>query len=256
MKPRQNHALWTSTILHLVVFAGLFLATLIEALLPKEQPHVFEMVSAPLPNDRMTQNNPTEEPLPNFRLPEVQPLEIPEPPPVHNIRPDSKPLKPPVAQEKPVEPLMSYEDFLKKNEIRQPKTTRTSPSKPTVKVPTLNTEQFGVKLQSSLTTTDTTTSQALTALEQTALQRYGSRLNSRLNQSWIKPNTLSGIDLVVTVIFDVSRYGHISNIRFSPSSGNAAFDESVRAAFAKVGSAGETPTRQGHTFTMSFKMVH
>ncbi len=262
MKPRQNPALWTSTILHLVVFAGLLLATLIEALLPKETPHVFEMVSAPTPDERPKQESLSTEPLPDFRLPEVQPLEIPEPPPVHRPQPVQKktpvsqPVAPTVAPEKSVEPLMSYEDFLKKNKIKQPKTQNLPQNRPKIKVPVINTEQFGVKLQSSLTTTDARTSQALTTLEQTALQRYGSLLNSRLNKSWTKPSALSGVNLVVTVVFDVSRSGRISNIRFSQSSGNASFDESVRAAFAQVGSAGETPTGQDHTFTMSFKMVH
>jgi TonB family protein len=87
------------------------------------------------------------------------------------------------------------------------------------------------------------------------LQRYGDQLNSRLNRAWIKPTNLVGVGLVVTVVFDVSSSGRISNIRLRPASGNPSFDASVKAAFTRVSSGGVTPTGQGHSFTMSFKMV-
>ena len=256
MKLNRNSALWTSTILHLVVFIGLFLVTLIEAFLPKQQPHVFEMVSEPLPNASAPQSSSAMEPIPDFKLPEVQPLEISEPHIPEVVAPVKKPVDPPVESPQPVEQTMTYEEFLKKNPIKPPKTRTVRPSTPTVKVPTINTDKFGVNLQSSLTTTNDGASQQLTATELTALQRYGDQLNRRLNSAWRKPDTLSGINLVATLVFDVSSSGRISNIRFRPGSGNAGFDESVRAAFARVGSAGATPTGQGHTFTMSFRMVN
>ena len=269
MKLNQNQALWASAILHVVVLVALFLATLVEFFVPKEQPHVFEMVSEPLPDEAMPQNNSSAAPLPDdFSLPEVQPLEIPEftaptvPQPVEPAVVEQPILEPVVEPAKPVEPArpveqrMTYEEFLKKNPIKEPKTRRTQPSSPNIKAPTINTEKFGVNLQSSLTTTNESASNTLTALERTALQRYGDRLNGLLNRAWIKPENLSGINLLATVVFDVSSSGNISNIRFRPGSGNASFDESVKAAFIRVGSGGATPTGQGHTFTMSFKMVN
>ena len=255
MKPNQNQALWASTILHLVVLIALFLSTLVELFLPKEQPHVFEMVSEPSPDEKMPQNNASAEPLPDFSLPEVQPLEIPEPDIPKVVAPVNKTVEKPVAPAKPVEQLISYEDFIKKNPVEQPKTRTLQPSRPNIKIPTINTEKFGVNLQSSLTTAESTSS-TLTSAERTALQRYGDQLNSRLNRAWIKPDNLSGINLTATIVFDVSSSGRISNIRFRPGSGNASFDESVKAAFVQVGSAGATPTGQGHTFTMSFKMIN
>ena len=255
MKPNRNPALWTSAILHLVIFVVLGLATLIEILLPKEQMHVFEMVSEPSPSEDPGQNRAPVESLPDFSLPEVQPLEIPEPV-VPNPAPTRKPVEQPVELPEPKETLISYEDFIKENPIRQPKTRKLQPSKPTIKVPTINTEKFGINLQSSLTTTDTGSSSTLTAVEQTALQRYGNELNQRLNRAWIKPENLTGINLVTTVVFEVSSSGRISNIQLRPGSGNTSFDESVKAAFLKVGSGGPTPTGQGHTFTMSFKVMN
>ena len=255
MKLNRNSALWTAAVLHLIVFAALLLATLIEALLPKEQPHIFEMVSKPLSNETSPQIRTPAEPLPDFSLPEVQPLEIPELV-IPNTAPTPTPATQPVEPPQPEEKLISYEDFIKDNPIRQPKTRKLQPSRPTIKVPTINTKKFGINLQSSLTTADASPSNALTAAESAALQRYGDQLNNRLNRAWIKPENLSGINLVATLVFDVSSSGVISNIRFSPGSGNTAFDKSVKAAFLRVGSIGVTPTGQGHTFTMSFKIVN
>ena len=90
--------------------------------------------------------------------------------------------------------------------------------------------------------------------EQSALIRYGNRLNAQLNRSWIKPN-LSGKGITAQVQFDVSANGKISNIRFRPSSGNAVFDNSVIEAFKSLGSADPIPSGQMHTFTMRFKLV-
>lgn len=255
MKLNRNPALWTSAILHLVVLAALSLATLIEALLPKEQQHVFEMVSESPPSENARQSNASAESIPDFSLPEVKPLEIPEPV-IPNTTPAQKPVTQPVEQPKPKEQLISYADFIKENPIKQPKTKKLQPSRPNIKVPTINTEKFGVNLQSSLTTADASTSSALTEAERTALQRYGDQLNSRLNRAWVKPENLSGINMVATVVFDVSSSGTISSVRLSPGSGNPAFDQSVKAAFLRVGSGGLTPTGQRHTFSMTFKTLN
>ena len=250
----RNPELWTSAILHLAVFVALLVVTLVETFLPKEQPHVFEMVSEPLSSEDPQQSTASSEPIPDLSLPDVQPLEIPEPV-VSQAVPVRQPVEQPVEPAKPKEQLISYADFIKDNPVKQPKPRKLQPSRPTVNVPTINTEKFGINLQSSLTTTDANVSSTLTSAERTALQRYGDQLNRRLNQAWIKPDNFAGKRLVVTVVFDVNRYGHISNIRFNPGSGNATFDKSVMTAFKSVSSGGITPTGKGHTFTMSFKIV-
>ena len=88
-----------------------------------------------------------------------------------------------------------------------------------------------------------------------ALLAYNQRLSAMLSRAWSKPSGLSGVNLYVEVIFYVAPNGRISNIRLNPSSGNRAFDQSVLAAFQKVGSAGATPTGDGHTFTKRFRMT-
>ena len=256
MKITKNQALWTSVILHVSVLVCLFLTTIVEAFLPKDKPHVFEMISEPSPQDSAQSSAAPMETPPDFDVPDVKPMDIPDP-----VLPKPEPVKPrpeptPVKPTPPPEPqLISAKDFFKDNPQKKPKPRQSPQAKPTFKAPTIDTRKYSDNLQNNLPTTVHAPSGSLTAAERTALQRYGDQLNARLNRAWIKPANLAGVGLTVTVVFDVSSSGRISNIRLRPASGNASFDASVKAAFTRVGSGGVTPTGQGHSFTMSFKMV-
>ena len=252
MSIKNNQPLWTSVILHGALIIALFLSTIIEAFLPKEKPHVFEMVSQLSPSNMAQSRSAPTEPPPNLELPDVQPMDIADPvmlEPVEKPRPQPTPVK---ATPKP---LMSAADFFKENPKKNPKPRKSQPTRPAYQAPTINTSKIEQNLQSNLPTTVQAPSGSLTAAQRTALQRYGDQLNSRLNRAWIKPANLAGVGLVVTVVFDVSSSGRISNIRLRPASGNPSFDTSVKAAFTGVRSGGVTPTGQAHSFTMSFKMV-
>ena len=253
---KNNQSLWSSVILHGALIVALFLSTIIEAFLPKEKPHVFEMVSQPSPSNAPQSRSAPTEPPPSLDLPDVKPMDIPDP---VISEPAPTPPKPsPVVKPRPQptpKPLISAADFFKKNPKKNPKPRKSQPTRPAYQAPTINTSKIQQNLQSNLPTTVHAPSGSLTAAERTALQRYGDQLNSRLNRAWIKPTNLAGVGLVVTVVFDVSSSGRISNIRLRPASGNPSFDTSVKAAFTGVSSGGVTPTGQAHSFTMSFKMV-
>jgi TonB family protein len=264
---RKNQSLWTSVILHVALFLGLFLATIVEVFLPKEKPHIFEMVSEPSPQNATMGPAAPIESLPDLTIPEIAPMDIPDPvmpeptptPPKQSpvTPPKPAPVVPKPAPEPTPEPtkLITLDDFRKKNPLKEPKPVRVQTPKPAYVPPKIDTSRIQENLQHNLPTTVYQPSGSLTSAERSALQRYGDQLNGRLNRAWLKPDNLAGVRLVVTVVFDVSSSGRISNIRLSPSSGNASFDASVKAAFARVGSGGVTPTGQGHSFTMSFKMV-
>jgi protein TonB len=248
---KNNQSLWSSVILHGALIVALFLSTIVEAFLPKEKPHVFEMVSQPSPSNAPQSRSAPTEPLPSLDLPDVKPMDIDDPvmpKPVVKPRPQPTPVK------ATLKPLMSAADFFKQNPKKNPKPLKSQPVD-AYQAPTINTSKIQQNLQSNLPTTVHAPSGSLTASQRTALQRYGDQLNSRLNRAWIKPTNLAGVGLVVTVVFDVSSSGRISNIRLRPASGNPSFDTSVKAAFTRVSSGGVTPTGQGHSFTMSFKMV-
>ena len=254
----QRQAFWTAIILHAVVLLALVIAALVQAFRPKEKIHVFEMVEPPSSSPAAAAT--AAEPLPLPEIPDIQPMDIPDPvvpQPAPAPKPAPQPTPKPAPKPAPPKPQerMSYEEFIKQNPIRDPKPV-TQPTRKPIEVPKIQTQQVQANLRNLLASqADYERVSNMTAEEQTALQRYGAQLNARLNRAWIKPENLSGIQLVAQVTFDVSSSGVISNVRLNPSSGNSAFDNSVLAAFRKVGSAGPTPTRQSHSFTMRFKMV-
>ena len=103
-------------------------------------------------------------------------------------------------------------------------------------------------------TPNSTSPDRLTLQQMSALGSYSAQLQSRINAAWSKPSGLAGVRLAATVVFDLSASGRVTNVRLNPGSGNASFDQSVLAAFQRVFSAGPTPTGQGHSFTMTFRM--
>jgi TonB family protein len=261
MNFRKNQALWTAVILHIVVLVGLFLGTIVEVFRPKEKLHVFEMVE-PASEQSSSQSAAQSAPPPSNDLPTFEPMDIPDPvlpepaptPPI-STRPEPTPVpaKPTLTHTPPAKPkLIPYDQFRKDNPLKsaKPQSQQVAPSK--VAKVVIQTPKWQI-MSGNPSSSDQ--SRAMSAAEQTALQRYGSQLNARLNRAWIKPANLSGVRLTVQVQFNVSSSGRISSIRLRPSSGNGTFDQSVLAAFAKVGSGGVTPTGQSHSFTMAFKMV-
>ena len=253
MKLPKDQPFWTSVILHVVVLLALGLATIIQAFKPKPKEHVFEMVSLPPEVPVAAQTTAPDIPPPPD-LPDIEEMpdipDIPDVPPPPAPTPPPKPTPSPTpAPPKPQDTIMSADDFFKQHGKPQPRqpTTQARPSKP-VTVPKISAPRLHVPQ-------NLPRSEQLTQAQMTALQRYTSQLNQRLNSVWQRPDNLAGIRLSVTVIFDVSSSGVISNIRLRPSSGNGAFDQSVRDAFNRVASAGPTPTGQQHTFSLDFKMV-
>jgi len=247
MKLPKDQPFWTSVILHLVVLVALFLATIIETLKPKEKPHVFEMVNATAQEQsvEMPAETPPAQEVPMPELPPVPELaEVPEP-----VEAPPEPTPPAPAPPKPR--VLSYEEFLKKNPIREPKPRQTRTRKP-VDAPRIEVPKL---VAPSNPSPSANSPQPLTQQQMSALGAYSAQLRSRIDAAWAKPASLAGVKVAATVIFDVSSSGRITNARLKPGSGNPAFDQSVLAAFRKVVSAGPTPTGQGHSFTMTFRMT-
>ena len=86
------------------------------------------------------------------------------------------------------------------------------------------------------------------------MSAYNSRLRSCIDAAWVKPSQLAGIRFFAEVDFDVLPSGQITNARLHRGSGNAAFDQSILAAFRNASSAGPTPTGQSHQFSLPFQI--
>lgn len=256
MKLPKDQPFWTSVILHLVVLVGLFLATIIETLKPKEKQHVFEMVSPPGEQSTAAAEPPSEPPPPDIAMPELPPVpemaDVPEPvePPPEPAPP---PPKPKPAPDKPKPKVMTEAEFQKQFGRPEPRqqTTQARP-RPSVNAPRIEVPKL---VAPSNPSSSAASEQPLTQQQMSELGKYSARLRSRIDTAWAKPGSLAGVRVAATVIFDVSASGRVTNARLKPGSGNSAFDQSVLAAFRKVVSAGPTPTGQGHSFTMTFRMT-
>jgi TonB family protein len=253
MEIKQNQALWTSIVLHLVVLLVLLFGVLLDLFQPKEKLHVFQMVDSPSSSAESSSAAAPE--LPKLPKLPVMP-ELMAVPAVAITKPVApQPVKPAdVAQVEPVSPpkTVSYKDFLKKNPLQDRQAAKPRP-KVNVELPRIDTSQMRQDLRGILRNAGPVGTEG--AVERDALTQYGVRLNTELNRAWLKPVNLAGVRLVATVVFDVSPSGRISNLRMRPDSRNAAFDASVLAAFRSVGGIGVTPSGQAHVFTMSFRMI-
>jgi len=190
-------------------------------------------------------------PLPDIPMPDLPPVPeltaVPEPvmtPPTPTPRP--APLRP----TPPQPPVVNYEDFLRSNPLREPRQRQPVTRQP-VTVPKIDAPRLVVPTNPSPAVNSP---RPLTQQQLSALGTYSAKLRSRIDAAWAKPGSLAGALVAATVVFDVSATGRITNARLDPRSGNSAFDQSVLAAFRKVISAGPTPTGQGHSFTMTFRM--
>ncbi len=252
MNIRKNQAFWTSVILHLVVLFALLLGVIIEALKPKEEElHVFQMVD-PASQNVAQPNPPLDVPEemqePELDLPDIPALTPPpEPPPPQPVEPTAPPTP---APPKPKDQSMSYEEFIKQNPIKTPKPPKPPTRKPIEKIE-IKPDVFRVPD----TYIPSQSNQQMSPQQQDAIRRYVGQISAMLNRAWVKPGSLAGRDLKVVAIFYVDSSGRISNIRFQPGSGNAAFDTSVKAAFAKIRTAGPTPTGKGQEIRISFNML-
>ena len=231
MKIPKDQPFWTSVILHLVVLLALFLVTIVQAFKPKEKPHVFEMV------DSANEVSQSQQVAPQPPVKKA-PVKLP---PVPTPRPKEKP---------PSEPLIiDYQDFTKEH----PKDK--SKPRPVEKPRDIKVHQIEVpKLVIPRSPSATSLSPQLSRQQISTLADYSSRLRSRIDAAWVKPTQLAGVRLVAEVVFDVSSSGRIANVRLRHGSGNAAFDQSILAAFRNASPAGPTPTGQSHQFSLLFQI--
>jgi len=222
-----------------------------------EPPLVFDLVSLPSgdaqtePTPQEPTQLPKEEPstpllkqdLPDFK--EVEPLKLP--------KPQEKP-KEQAKIEKPKEKVVSYEDFTKKNPIKEPKTTVTKRKTKTVNIPDLSPDDIVKSLKNSLA--DSASIQRMNAMsqaEQTALLRYHNLIKQAINAQFNAPPGVS-IHISTTVWFMVDGKGNIKDAHIVKSSGNSALDSAAIQTFQRIHRVASPPGGKSFSFTLNFKM--
>ncbi len=273
MTPQKKAWIWSGTI-HGGVTVLIILGSILGGC-RKSDPveHVFEMAMDAIPDSAgglipgpsvfiPGQIGPQGGPV----LPEITPTKIdlkspklPDSP----LLPD-QPTTPKSDNNKPVEPKKtSYTDFTQKNPVN----TVTNRSKPTQtgrgSKPAINMGDILVKnpggsggQSGGLTGTGTGTGVATGSGQGGTAQflTYQQMVKAMIDRNWDKPTDLYADKLYAIVIFSVSKYGVISNIRFERSSGNEVFDKTVRDAFARTGSVGNNPEGESSELRLHFKM--
>ena len=240
MKIPKDQPFWTSVIRHLMALLALFLVTIVQAFKPREKPHVFEMVDPP---NELSQSQQVA-PLPPV---DQAPVKLPPVPKVNTPKPSVPTPRP---AEKPPKPqIIDYQDFTKEHLKDKAKPRPVAPR------PDISVHQIDVpKLVIPRSPSATSPSPQLSRQQISALADYSSRLRSRIDAAWVKPTQLAGMRFVAKVVFDVSPSGQITNVRLHRGSGNAAFDQSIQAAFRSASPVGPTPTGQLHQFSLSFQI--
>ena len=202
--------------LHIIVFSLFFLVAQIHNLKPEKEFHVFEMISETESSD--------------IAPPPASPANVDATPP------EESPHLPATPSE-----LISIEDFRQAHPTKKKRPPPPKKPAPRIRIPD----------ESPLPANAPIPEAAL--LRSQAMSQYAARLQARLDRFWKRPS--SQLRHKAVVVFEVSASGDISQIRFSRSSGDPTFDQSVLEAVRHAARQPEpTPNGRRQTFKMPFQL--
>ncbi len=285
---RSPSAFALSALIHgLFVGVAVWVAQVVKDQLPPET-HIIELVAGEGDNYMATEAPALGSPNPTVKVdipatplvspaPEPEPIVQPAPPPVEAVPvPAPKPKPVPMPKPKNFEKMIDQrldkidaklekqrkEEEKKRREyeehLKRIASAKTPPGKnPTSgKTPQLNTEGIakGVLGGSVNNKIGGAGGKALTASEASALDRYYSMLQQRIQDAHEKPIGLTDAQWSrgVRVSFSVTASGTIINVKIIQSSGSKEFDESALAALRNVRSIGAVPGGKGFEWKAFF----
>lgn len=260
MSRSTTEAFTVSVALHIVAVATLFVLGLLAEWFQEDPPVIMQLVdlSMAYPQSaaptRVVESIPDEPPPPALEALEVPRMEqlkpVPNiPPPVAepNPPPVSKPTPTPVAEPEPQR--ISFSEHVQQHG-RPPVT----PARPTTRAPTPTpTIQTDVRnqLEHSLSTPKlTSTTNALSSAQVSALELYVAGIQQKLQQVF-RPVGVPG--LRATIEFTVVPSGTFTAFKVVRSSGDPAFDAAALATFTRVARVGPTPDGRAYTWEIDFR---
>jgi colicin import membrane protein len=259
MTARSPNAFFLSAVLHgavaLLVLASLWLAQKSV----REQPLIFETVRGEGDNFTATEapalGTPSglklKLPRPVVPKPTVAPESAPDTPAPSSTKPSGKTVKSSTPTQSRT---MTKAEFDKQNPGKAASSSK--PAGPaSTKIQQIDTKGIlkGVAGGSTANTKGGAGGKAMTREESDALDAYYSMLVDRLRQAHQKPDGLSDL-LQAQVEFHLNADGSITGAHIIVTSGNAAFDRSVLAAFRAMRALGPPPNGKADTLTITFKM--
>lgn len=190
------------------------------------------------------------------RPPPPRPVERPPDPPPPPPRPVERPRpQPPEPRPQPPPERENIDQFLRDHPLRQRQPAPQPPPQP-IQAPRIDTRPITRALeQISITPVAQANAPTLSRQEQDALQAYFERIREAVRGAWRPPPGLHD-HLIVSIRFDVSVDGRISNIIVDRSSGNPIYDNSVIDAFHRIsGGVGPTPNRRADTLRLEVGLM-
>jgi TonB family protein len=279
MRPTSSKAFVLASVVHVAFAILVLILTLWKPADKKPEPVVFQMFAPPSasPVTNAPPAEPEIQPVAfNFTPPEpppqppprpaptppppTPPPPTPPPPPVPAPapKPTPPPPKPPEPAPKPPPPpsppTVSFDQFRQQNPQRQQPAPRPTPAPQPVTAQRIDTTAITRQLESALSSAQMTQVSQQSSTDQAALNSYFDRIKSAVRGAWSKPHGLHDA-LRVTIRFDVSADGRLTNVAVASSSGNSIYDESVLDAFRRVGSVGPSPDRKAYSLRLEFRMT-
>ncbi len=225
---------------HTLALGGLFLFTSFRWFKEKEPiPHVFELVSPPAAVET--------ESAPRAPEPEIRDMETDFPKPgKRNPQPDRHPQP----------RKITFDEFKKKH--GPPPEPQSPPQAPQPAVNVKEIDVSGIRQDLRASLADERTRKLvgrMSAAEQDAFASFKNAVKEQINRAWKKPAVSSGRELEAVASFVAAPGRRISEVEIVRSSGNEAFDASVRDAFDSAGPIATTPNAAAYRLTLTFRMV-
>ncbi|MCC5788650.1 MAG: TonB C-terminal domain-containing protein [Opitutales bacterium] len=265
MRKQDKQALAAAVAVHALFLIGFALLYLVQSEEP-EEPFVFEVVQLPSPPEETPPDEtveqaepPPERPrptleVPDFSISEEIPIPVSQERDRRSVRPDPEPH--PEPEPEPERPQrMSIEDFQREHgeprpqrQQRPQRTERPEVERQVIRAPSPRIEEH------TLERVEESSPRPHTESQRDELQRYFDRLHAAIYRQWLasSPNFPSGLE--TRIRFTVSESGRISDVEIVRSSGNEAFDRSVRQAMLALRPIGRVPTNETLRPTLPFRM--
>lgn len=237
MSHEIQRSLWVVAVGHALVLGLWILLSEINLFSEPEAPVVFELVAAQAPSAAQVTERDEDAPevQPPLTVPPIETVEVP---------PLPEPSEPEAQRER-----ISYEEWARNRQLPE-RVQRVQNRGPrhSAPVPEIET-QIRDRLSERLSPIQIEGIGQLSAADSTALQRYLSALQARI-QNAFQP---SGSGLSAEASFRITAAGNIVDAALRASSGDAAFDQSVLRTLRSIQPPGPPPSGQSTTFSLTFR---
>lgn len=235
---------------HGAAILGAVIFSLLTTCQTEPEPLVFELVGAAPAPQQLESARPDPESIDAFKVDELPPLpDVPElPPNKPTPTPIQSPAPTPAPKPKPVQKQISYEDWIKNQNLPDRRQVVQRPQNRVTPAPQIDTS-IRKRLESQQSDIRIEGISVASAQDMDALLRYQVLLSQSIQRVFVP----QGEGLIATVLFSVSSSGRIHSGQIVQSSGVGAFDQAALRALQVARSPGPPPGNQTLQFSLNFR---